>query len=57
MAKECPSCAVEVDDHAEVCHICGYEFPRQRRSVKIVAAILVLVFAGMLVRILMTVFN
>ena len=26
--KECPSCAVEVPRSAQVCPVCGYEFPR-----------------------------
>lgn len=33
--KECPGCAVEVDDQSEVCPICGYEFPKQPLSLKI----------------------
>ncbi|MBN1996405.1 hypothetical protein JW935_02550 [candidate division KSB1 bacterium] len=57
MAKECPSCAVAVDDKAETCYICGYEFPRQKMSIKIVVIVLVLVFLGMLVRILMNVLD
>jgi hypothetical protein len=42
--KECPNCAVDIRDDAEVCPICRYEFPR--RAVlpwKPVAAILLLV--------------
>ena len=34
---ECPSCAVEVDADNETCPICGYEFPRQKKSVQIAA--------------------
>jgi hypothetical protein len=25
--KECPNCAVEIDDAARVCPICKYDFP------------------------------
>jgi hypothetical protein len=42
--KECPNCAVDIADDAEVCPICRYDFPR--RAVfpwKPVAAILLLV--------------
>ncbi len=27
--KECPNCAVDIPDDAEVCPICKYEFPRR----------------------------
>ncbi|MFW6348536.1 MAG: zinc ribbon domain-containing protein [Cyclonatronaceae bacterium] len=30
--QECPSCAMHVDAKAETCPICGYEFPRQKKS-------------------------
>lgn len=33
--KECPSCAMHVDNRAESCPICGYEFPKQPVSLKI----------------------
>ena len=39
--KECPACAMEVDADAEVCPICGYEFPRQPLSVKIAAWVMI----------------
>lgn len=39
--KECPGCAVEVDADAEVCPICGYEFPKQSPAVKIMAWVLI----------------
>ncbi|HEX6981334.1 MAG TPA: zinc ribbon domain-containing protein [Balneolaceae bacterium] len=39
--KECPSCAVEVDADAEVCPICGYEFPRQSTAVKIAVWVMI----------------
>jgi RNA polymerase subunit RPABC4/transcription elongation factor Spt4 len=40
--KECPSCAMHVDESAPACPICGYEFPRQARWVQWVAVLLVL---------------
>jgi uncharacterized paraquat-inducible protein A len=40
--RECPSCALTYeDDGQDECPYCGYEIPRQRRSVKWVAWILV----------------
>lgn len=39
--KECPGCAVEVNSEAEVCPICGYEFPRQSKSIQIMAWVMV----------------
>ncbi len=40
--KECPSCAVEVDADADVCPICGYEFPSQPLSIQIAAWIMII---------------
>lgn len=39
--RECPSCAMEVDADADVCPICGYEFPRQPTGVQIMAWVMV----------------
>ncbi len=39
--KECPGCAVEVDADAEVCPICGYEFPSQPLHIQIAAWIMI----------------
>lgn len=33
--KECPGCAMDVDAEADICPICGYEFPKQPLSLKI----------------------
>lgn len=30
--SECPSCALEIADNAEVCPYCGYERPAPERS-------------------------
>ena len=40
--KECPSCALPVDADAEICPYCGYEFPPQKRNVKIFAVLFIL---------------
>ncbi len=42
---ECPSCALPIDPEVDECPYCGYELPRQRSSVKIIALLLVLLLA------------
>lgn len=45
--RECPSCAVEVDKDAEVCPICGYEFPTENklwRGIVWIVAVLLLLY-------------
>jgi len=43
--KECPSCAMEVDDRDHHCPICGYEFTDTHNSwLKWVALLLALLF-------------
>jgi RNA polymerase subunit RPABC4/transcription elongation factor Spt4 len=39
--KECPGCAIEVDRDAEVCPICGYEFPEESAAMKWAAWIMI----------------
>ncbi|MBK6987547.1 MAG: hypothetical protein IPH33_04495 [Bacteroidetes bacterium] len=41
--KECPSCAMNVDDKSTVCPICGYEFPETNKGFVIVAIILLII--------------
>ncbi|HYW36197.1 MAG TPA: zinc ribbon domain-containing protein [Balneolaceae bacterium] len=41
--KECPGCAMMVDADADVCPICGYEFPRRSTTLQIVAWILIII--------------
>jgi RNA polymerase subunit RPABC4/transcription elongation factor Spt4 len=41
--KECPSCAMEVDAKANICPVCGYEFPVQNKIYLLVAIILLIV--------------
>lgn len=40
--RECPSCALPIDDDADVCPYCGYDLPRQKSSLKIAALIFAL---------------
>ncbi len=44
--RECPSCAMSVEAEAEVCPVCGYEFPEPRTGVSpmawLMAALLIL---------------
>ncbi|GIV60803.1 zinc ribbon domain-containing protein [Rhodocaloribacter litoris] len=47
--KECPACALDVEATAEVCPYCGYEFPVQKRGVKLAAVLMVLLALGWLV--------
>jgi RNA polymerase subunit RPABC4/transcription elongation factor Spt4 len=43
--KECPSCAMEIDNSENVCPICGYEFPEGANPWYVaIAVILVLIF-------------
>lgn len=46
--KECPSCAMEIDDNQKICPICNYEFPQGTPTYKIVALILIALFLVML---------
>ena len=41
--RECPSCALPVEGTPEECPYCGYEFPRQKTSVKWMAWVLALI--------------
>jgi len=40
--KECPSCAMNIDEKSAVCPICGYEFPLRSKAIVIVAIILLI---------------
>lgn len=42
--KECPACALMVDKDEEVCHYCGYEFPKQSNAFKIVIVVMLIGF-------------
>ena len=55
--EECPSCALEVDVREETCPYCGYEFPRQRSSLKYMAWLLALLLAWPVLELLMRLFD
>ena len=42
--KECPSCAMEIDNDEAVCPICQYEFPPKSKINIMVAVLLIIVF-------------
>jgi RNA polymerase subunit RPABC4/transcription elongation factor Spt4 len=42
--KECPSCALMVDKDEKVCHYCGYEFPKQSNTFKIIIVVMLIAF-------------
>jgi RNA polymerase subunit RPABC4/transcription elongation factor Spt4 len=42
--KECPSCAMEIDEKSKVCPICGYEFSIYSPWIKWVAIFLIVLF-------------
>jgi RNA polymerase subunit RPABC4/transcription elongation factor Spt4 len=44
MARECPSCAMEVEGKEKQCPYCGYEFPNDGNGFKLIAIILILLF-------------
>lgn len=41
--KECPSCAMEIDELEKICPICGYEFPRTNPVYTWIAVILLFI--------------
>jgi RNA polymerase subunit RPABC4/transcription elongation factor Spt4 len=41
--KECPSCAMEVDEKSKECPICGYEFPESSRTYAWIALLLAII--------------
>jgi len=40
--KECPSCAMEVDQGEAICPICQYEFPSQPKVYTWIAILLII---------------
>jgi hypothetical protein len=46
--KECPSCAMEIDEESRTCPICGYEFPQVQTGYKWIALMLLLLFLLMI---------
>lgn len=55
--KECPSCALDVDQDAEVCPYCAYEFPRQTSMRKTMAWVMALLLIWPLYKVLMLLFG
>ena len=47
--KECPSCAMDIDEQNVVCPICGYEFSKPFGVTRLVAIGLLLLIVGYLV--------
>lgn len=50
--KECPSCAVEIQQHEEVCPICGYEFPTRKTWPRWIAIVILILLAIAVFRLL-----
>lgn len=42
--KECPSCAMEIDNKEKICPICQYEFSEINTGYKWIAIVLIIVF-------------
>jgi len=40
--RECPGCAMEVDADSDICPICGYDFPKQPKSIQIAVWVFIL---------------
>lgn len=55
--KECPSCALDVDEDAAVCPYCRYEFPQQRSSLKVAALVMALLLLWPLIELLRWLFG
>lgn len=47
--KECPSCAMDIDEDAASCPICGYEFTRPGGTTRWVAIGLLVLIVGYLI--------
>jgi predicted amidophosphoribosyltransferase len=50
--RECPSCALPIDVEAEECPYCGYDLPRQKSSVRIVAIVMAILLIWPLIKLL-----
>jgi RNA polymerase subunit RPABC4/transcription elongation factor Spt4 len=47
--RECPSCALEINEEADECPYCGYDLPRQKRGFGIAVAVFVLLLLTWLI--------
>ncbi|MDZ7371665.1 MAG: zinc ribbon domain-containing protein [candidate division KSB1 bacterium] len=43
--KECPGCAMAVEERCDRCPICGYEFPIEKKHRKGTAIVLLILFS------------
>jgi len=41
--KECPSCAIEIEEKEKICPFCNYEFPVQPSASKYAGYVLLLI--------------
>ena len=48
--RECPSCALPIDADADVCPYCGYDLPKQKSSVSVVALVMALLLIWPLIK-------
>ena len=42
--KECPSCAMQVDEDAKVCPVCEFEFPETHKNKRWILLALLILF-------------
>ncbi len=40
--RECPSCGLPIDEESDVCMYCGYDLPKQKRSLMLAALVMAL---------------
>lgn len=40
--RECPSCALPIEADADVCPYCGYDLPRQKKTIPLAAILFAL---------------
>ncbi len=57
MPKECPSCAIEIQENADSCPICGYEFPERKSWPRWIAVFILILIAVAVFRMLSTYFH
>ena len=55
--KECPSCAVEIQQNEVVCPICGYEFPQRKSWPRWIAALVLILILIVFIRMLINNFH
>ena len=55
--RECPSCALPIDESADVCPYCGYDLPQQKSSLRYVAILFALLMLWPLIELLDRLFS